>query len=587
MYSQDISSPSHQENDELNNSTSSNEASSLILSTVASEDSWRSKHFTIVEIGEVKKRKCLSEGCNTTYAISCSQNILTNHWRKNHGYELQSTNYFSHDIYIENLIRLILDSSLEYSIVERKTFRDFVNVCSERRADISRKTISSCLIQRADSLKEKIVRKLELINSVSLTTDCWSSSNRTRCYCCVTCHFVEKGALQSIIIEFKYLPYPHDANVICNFLSETIRDFDIAKKIVAITSDNGSNIVSAIEKLRLDLDLDQNFTFNFLHFRCVAHVIHLCACQITKHLDQYIKDAQQFVDTIKSSTKRIEKFDEIQQNLISMQLLKIEKPLKVISAVKTRWNSTFYMIQRLLLLRPAVEEAMIVLPELRNNPGFIWKKLETLVTLFTPFTTITDWLSGSRFVTISLVRATIPRLIKHLESDFHDDEINEAALSGKEKLERYNEHLNSNIIYISHVLDPRLKTQDLNSETVSLVKKFISEYIEPNEPSTSKNSILDDIFLPKAENEIDFYLQLPREPSEVNPLTYWKKNKSFPQLAELSEKIHIIQATSVASERAFSAAGQIDTDRRNRLSAKSFRCNMLLNSWVKYLESVK
>lgn len=55
------------------------------------------------------------------------------------------------------------------------------------------------------------------------------------------------------------------------------------------------------------------------------------------------------------------------------------------------------------------------------------------------------------------------------------------------------------------------------------------------------------------------------------------------KLLIIHHKLLIIQPTSVASERAFSAAGLINTDRRNRMSPVSFRSNMLLNSWIKYL----
>lgn len=91
---------------------------SSISSNWVSEVSWRSAHFMTIEVGQVKRRKCLSEGCGMTYSATCSQDVLTKHWKNRHSSGIESTSFFSDDVFIENLIKLILDASLEYSIVE-------------------------------------------------------------------------------------------------------------------------------------------------------------------------------------------------------------------------------------------------------------------------------------------------------------------------------------------------------------------------------------------------------------------------------------------------------------------------------------
>lgn len=54
-----------------------------------------------------------------------------------------------------------------------------------------------------------------------------------------------------------------------------------------------------------------------------------------------------------------------------------------------------------------------------------------------------------------------------------------------------------------------------------------------------------------------------------NPLQWWKDHRNeFPSLASTAQHFLGIPATSVASERLFSKAGQIVTSRRENLSSQ-------------------
>lgn len=68
-----------------------------------------------------------------------------------------------------------------------------------------------------------------------------------------------------------------------------------------------------------------------------------------------------------------------------------------------------------------------------------------------------------------------------------------------------------------------------------------------------------------------------------DPLTYWK-NKAvvFPRLAKLAKKHLSVVATSVPSERVFSTAGQLISDRRNRLLSENVEKVMFLNGNIDF-----
>ena len=70
-----------------------------------------------------------------------------------------------------------------------------------------------------------------------------------------------------------------------------------------------------------------------------------------------------------------------------------------------------------------------------------------------------------------------------------------------------------------------------------------------------------------------------KEPN--NPLLWWKVHApELPQLARLARRVLCIPATSAPSERIFSVAGQIATQRRNRLTSDTVAMLLyLLNAW--------
>lgn len=69
--------------------------------------------------------------------------------------------------------------------------------------------------------------------------------------------------------------------------------------------------------------------------------------------------------------------------------------------------------------------------------------------------------------------------------------------------------------------------------------------------------------------EVDKYLQEPLLNRSEDPLLWWQHRENvYPRLVQLAKKRLCILGTSVPSERVFSKAGQLITDRRNRLSGK-------------------
>lgn len=99
--------------------------------------------------------------------------------------------------------------------------------------------------------------------------------------------------------------------------------------------------------------------------------------------------------------------------------------------------------------------------------------------------------------------------------------------------------------------------------------------------SNDETSFFADCFEKNTAGEIERYLAFPRASMNLDPIAFWASNRAeYPKLAYLALIVLAIQSTSVASERAFSRAGLIDSDRRSSLSTSSFESLVQLRSWL-------
>ncbi|CAF3329824.1 unnamed protein product [Rotaria sp. Silwood2] len=110
-----------------------------------------------------------------------------------------------------------------------------------------------------------------------------------------------------------------------------------------------------------------------------------------------------------------------------------------------------------------------------------------------------------------------------------------------------------------------------------------------NEPLAKKpklflESLMDDVtpvVVTQTKDEVDLYIDLQLKDNEIytNPLIFWQQHQSmFPYLSKLARKIFAIPCSSAAVERAFSAAGQVVTQRRSSLEPTTINDILFLRS---------
>ncbi|CAK1582297.1 unnamed protein product [Parnassius mnemosyne] len=487
------------------------------------------------------------------------------------------------------------------SIVEDKGFLKYTNALNPSYKPPSRKTISASLIPSAyTACREKLMKEVQReAMSVCLTTDTWTSSVNDS-YIAITIHYTTlELEFKTVLLESAHYSEKHTGELLASQLKNTIEAWGLTGKVVLAITDNAKNIVNAINLL------------GWKHFGCYAHTLNLVvddALKIVKDTLEKIKNIVSYFKRSSSATDRLIKYQVQQQ---------INIPKKLKQSIPTRWNSTFFMLQRFVELEEAVR-ATLALVQRDFDESLSeddWIICTQLTTILKPFEQATAKMSGEKYTTASMaivVTRGLHNVCENLLKNQYKPVISNVLLKLKEGLSmRFNNIEYHKELAMSTLLDPRFKmsgfsdkcaTDHSKKRAIDMVATMIGNSVvthypttsnEPSQPGCSKEiSIWDDFDrevnnlqprsspMAKAITEIGAYLEdalLPRN-SEDTPLEWWKNNRHlYPTLCKLFIKRGNFLATSVPCERIFSKAGYIINDRRTRLTSEKVRQLVFLN----------
>ena len=160
-------------------------------------------------------------------------------------------------------------------------------------------------------------------------------------------------------------------------------------------------------------------------------------------------------------------------------------------------------------------------------------------------------------------------------------------------------------VLISSLLDPRMKelsfvTSEKCNDTKNLLHEKYNEMqnltsqltIQSTKSPVKKKKLTILASLKKSSsvrsyNEINEYFQLEEIDFESNPFTWWcEREEKFPILSLLAKKYLSVYARSTASERLFSDAGNLLTEKRTRISPDLFKRLIFLKRNFKHLDSI-
>ncbi|CAG8664577.1 1117_t:CDS:2, partial [Ambispora gerdemannii] len=188
------------------------------------------------------------------------------------------------------------------------------------------------------------------------------------------------------------------------------------------------------------------------------------------------------------------------------------KNLNLILDVKTRWNSTYDMLNRAFEMREVIDVTASLDKELRNFELIDdeWNRINDIISVLKIFVRTTKTLSSATYPMLASVIPIYNYLIDGLETycDKFDDssDIVIAIKAGLKKLEIYYTKTDDTIIYtIATILDPRLK---LDYYIDNNWKQKVDDSKDEND-----DEFLDHIFGKQKKvqnNEVELYLKAPR-----------------------------------------------------------------------------
>ena len=487
-----------------------------------------------------------------------------------------------------------------FSIVDDPGFCRLMKAAEPRYVIPSRKYFSEVLIPEIHSKVTHLVSQLLKCTSyVSVTTDIWSSDNSHHSFMSLVAHFILTNSFEkkSVMLSCWKFDESHTAENISASILSHIQSWDVEEKLVCVVRDNASNMVAGMRVAELP------------SLPCLAHTLQLIIMDgifQQPSVQQLLTSARSIVGFYNRSNTAFHTLKQIQNQLGLPQHILFQD-------VSTRWNSSFYMLQRLLEQKRAITvagtECTSVPTEIRAQQ---WTLAEKVVQLLVVFEEATREASGD-YASCAIIIPITNTLKLALLTDEEDQGIMAMKRAMMKSLEdRYGKVEENPLCAIATVLDPRFKLRVFSSggraanarmlvttecekvissiydsekelpakrsrtesdKPPSSLWSFFDDMIE--KPSNPTNGVEENVSGYTAEVMVEMYLKEPIQDRHIDPLIYWKtKQVLWKGLAVMASKYLSIPPSSASSERLFSSAGDIISKERNRLGTE--KAEMLL-----------
>lgn len=503
------------------------------------------------------------------------------------------------------------------SFVENDGFLTLMKTIPPLYSVPSRKTISTMQQNKYNVIKKSVMARLKSVNSYCLTADNWTDiSNQS--YLGVTFHYVFNDLeMKSQCLGVMPLYDRHNSKLLAEQIMTVLESFEIdPKNLTAIITDKAANIRKAV----LDIFGESR------RLPCAAHSLpHLVPDALNKcaedekalqefssagekppQIDSVILKVKTIVKLVRHSVVASDKLKKLQEN-------DGKNVLKLIMEVPTRWNSTYSMIERFILLEEYAYGATAGCP---NRPAMLVPDelllLKEVASIMEPVKFFINEISGDTYGTSSII---IP-LVRCMEKALHSLELKSTqAIAFRQNLQKviktkFGEVEKCLIYAMSTLLDPRFKqdafenpldalaarkaidkelrklkasAQVITTTTTTTTnttpeKKTSNLWAFHNKLSLNDNQATDDTTSGVC-TELHLFWTAKRVGLDADPFGYWLQVKTtFPNLYPIALKYLSVPGTSVASERLFSAAGAIKTLSRNRLTGENVNQLLFLAS---------
>ncbi|KAJ8915340.1 hypothetical protein NQ315_008226 [Exocentrus adspersus] len=460
------------------------------------------------------------------------------------------------------VIYMIAKDNLPLNRVENEGFRYFMGTVAPLYKPPSRKTISNLIDNKYDVLSGIIKIKLSVVSSVTLTTDVWTETMNTKSFLGITCHFYADNQLHSITIGVHELSERHTSDYLEECLRSVMTDWNISvENVTAVVTDNGTTYM-LLMKAKNQKPKGKAFYIGLAFVELgsqkkeigntsVQNIIRVPGVTVASKIIDDVEEIKSVIIKIKAIVTYFK-----QSVLMADELRKVQPPenvLKLIQSVPTRWNSTFFMLERFVKLYHYIAPILLKNPK---SPTMVnatdMELVEEVLQILAPIAQVSKEICGEKYLT-----STCTHLINNINQQCRTGLI---ETDDSQNLQSHSNEQSSSSLWNFH--------ETLAKD--SLAMKNVAS--ASNNSSTSFSLHID----------LKIYLNQPTLPLNSNPLEYWNRGGSSPILQTIANKYLSVTGTSVPSERLFSKAGCIITQSRNRLTGNRLSKLLFLNSLDKF-----
>lgn len=546
------------------------------------------------------------ENCNHLFKYNGKQtsNLIRHkcYVQQNSSPEFKQVSSLDKEEFINVCTQWIVEDCRPFSAVDGTGFRKLAQALISIGAKYGNNADLLDLIPDPTTISKRIeIKAEEKINDVkkevqeavtnevaSITTDLWTDNFVKRHFLCVTFHFMKESHLKQIVLGVKSMDYQScTGEHILAKLQSVLDKFGVSNldKIKFVT-DRGSNIIKALQ--------------NYTRVNCSNHLFN----NVLHSAFNNTEELQLMTESCRKLVKYFKKCNI--QHMLTTSLK---------NYCVTRWNSHYNLFKSILNNWFTIQEILSKNGEMCRTEEIQFSTLTALVDLFEKFEKISRKLQGVNYVTSNYIYLSINTLKNICALKFTDSpaianlktniisEINSKWIPNvsiyqytacflypptNRSLEEgvLRDVKNFCITQISSSQDCLPSpTSALHSETQpnsttnesSDFQLFFSEFIN-TQTGTIEESVSDEV------NRYSFcHINVD---INFNVLEWWDHHVTeYPRLSQFAKKILAIPASSAASERVFSAAGNLITEKRNRLGPKSVNNILFLNSVYKYEHS--
>ena len=251
-----------------------------------------------------------------------------------------------------------------------------------------------------EETKQKLKDTMQEVGGLSITADLWCSMANDA-YLSLTAHFItDEWAMRSICLGTIPVSDRHTGVNIVSWIEDKLAEFSIDPvRVVGFVHDSGSNIKLSGQLL--------HEKYGWASESCAGHDIQLClkdGLQIAV-VDRAIGAARRLVEHFKKSELATTALRKRQQQMSPNATA--SKPLQIVQDVKTRWNSVYFMIERLLELRWPICAVLSDVNVTKRNDRYLDLKqeqrdlLQELKDVLHPLQVATTYLSSEFNISIS------------------------------------------------------------------------------------------------------------------------------------------------------------------------------------------